>query len=165
MFLSFQDAASILLVGAGATAVMDLWLALLKRLGMPGLDMAYLGRWAGHLLRGRLRHDAIAKAAPIAGERAIGWALHYAIGVLFAALLVLVAGMEWLEAPTFLAAVTLGLATVAAPLLVMQPAMGAGIASSRTPTPVRNTLRSVANHAVFGAGLYLIAIILSSVTR
>jgi hypothetical protein len=39
----------------------------------------------------------------------------------------------------------------------MQPAMGAGIASSRTPTPLKNSLRSLANHAVFGLGLYLSA--------
>ncbi len=48
-------------------------------------------------------------------------------------------------------------ATVSAPLFVMQPAMGAGFAASRTPTPVRNVIRSIANHTVFGLGLYLAA--------
>jgi hypothetical protein len=43
------------------------------------------------------------------------------------------------------------------PFFVMQPAMGAGIAASRTPTPWRNRLRSLATHAVFGCGLYLSA--------
>jgi hypothetical protein len=42
-------------------------------------------------------------------------------------------------------------------LFVMQPAMGSGFAGRRTATPFRNCLRSVANHGVFGAGLYVAA--------
>jgi hypothetical protein len=44
-----------------------------------------------------------------------------------------------------------------APLFVLQPLLGAGFASSRTATPMKNVLRSIANHAVFGLGLYLLA--------
>ena len=62
-----------------------------------------------------------------------------------------------------LPALAWGLATAAVPLFVMQPAMGAGIASSRTPTPLLNALRSVANHAVFGLGLYFGAIALARI--
>jgi hypothetical protein len=47
---------------------------------------------------------------------------------------------------------------VVAPLFVMQPAMGAGIAGLRTPSPGMNRLQSLANHAVFGLGLYLAAV-------
>lgn len=46
-------------IGAGATVVMDMWLLLLKRLNVPGLNFALLGRWAGHMLRGRLAHQSI----------------------------------------------------------------------------------------------------------
>lgn len=47
------------LIGAGATLVMDLWALLLKRLfGLPSLDYALVGRWLGHLPRGRLTHPA-----------------------------------------------------------------------------------------------------------
>lgn len=145
------------LVGIGATAVLDLWLALLKRLGLPGLDMALLGRWVAHLPRGRFVHAAIGRAEPVAGERAWGWLVHYAVGVAFAALLVGLQGTRWLHAPTLLPALGFGVATAAAPLFVMQPAMGAGFAASRTPTPLKNCLRSLASHAVFGAGLYLSA--------
>ena len=38
-----------------------------------------------------------------------------------------------------------------------QSCKGAGFASSRTPAPLANSLRSLANHAVFGLGLYLSA--------
>lgn len=151
----------VVLIGAGATVVMDAWLMLLKRMGVKTLDFALVGRWVGHLARGQVAHAAIAKASPVAGERLLGWATHYAVGVGFAALLVGLNGLRWLDSPTLLPALAVGVATVAAPLFVMQPAMGAGFAASKTPTPVRNCLRSLANHAVFGLGLYLAARLLA----
>ncbi|MGE4239192.1 DUF2938 domain-containing protein [Ramlibacter sp.] len=160
-----DDATRILFIGSGATAVMDAWLFLLKRFGIAGLNFAMVGRWVGHLVRGRFAHAAIAKAAPIRGEVALGWFTHYAIGVVFASMLVAIAGESWPGDPQLLPAVAFGLATVAAPLLVMQPAMGAGIASSRTPTPLANSLRSVVNHTVFGAGLYLAAACIEWISR
>lgn len=154
-----------LLIGIGATAVMDAWLLLLRRLGVPTLNFALIGRWVGHLARGRLRHDPIGRARPVAGEGALGWLTHYAVGIAFAAALVGLQGPGWLAQPRLLPALGLGLATVAAPLLLMQPAMGAGFLASRTPTPLRNCLRSVANHAVFGLGLYLCAAGLAWISR
>jgi len=162
MDLLLQDLAHIALVGIGATAVMDLWLALLGRLGVPTLNFAFIGRWAGHALRGRWKHDAIAKSPPVAGEMALGWLVHYAVGVFFAGVMAGVAGMTWMRSPSVLPALLLGMGTVVAPLFVMQPAMGAGFASSRTATPLKNCLRSLMNHAVFGVGLYLAAAALQS---
>ena len=147
-------------VGLGATAFFDAWLLLLKRLGVPTLDFALLGRWVGHMPRGRLRHAPIGASTPVRGEVALGWLAHYAVGLGFAALLVLLAGPEWLLRPTPLPALLVGLGSVLAPLFVMQPAMGAGIAGQRTPAPWRNRLRSLANHTVFGMGLYAAAVAL-----
>jgi Protein of unknown function (DUF2938) len=160
-----DGAIRVVLIGVGATVAMDAWRLLMKRLRVPTPDFALVGRWAGHLARGRWSHAAIAKAAPVAGERALGWALHYATGVAFAALLVAIAGTAWMRSPTPLPALVVGLGTVAVPLFVMQPAMGAGIASSRTATPLKNTLRSVANHAAFGVGLYLAAVAVAAAWR
>ena len=150
-----------IIIGIGATAVMDLWLALLKRMGVKTLNMAFIGRWAGHLARGRFVHDSIAAAPALTGEKALGWLVHYATGIAFAAALVAVAGGSWLRAPSLGPALAVGIATVGAPLFVMQPSMGLGVASSKTPAPLKNCLRSLANHAVFGAGLYLAALALS----
>ncbi|MCG2596221.1 MULTISPECIES: DUF2938 domain-containing protein [Burkholderiales] len=144
------------LIGVGATLVMDLWALLLKRLfNAPSLDYAMVGRWIGHLPRGRLTHPGIARSAPIAGERAIGWIAHYAIGVLFALLLLALWGPAWAARPTLLPALIVGIATVAAPFLILQPGMGAGIAASRMPKPGVARLRSLMAHASFGIGLYL----------
>lgn len=59
-------------IGIGATVVMDVWGLLLRRLGVATLDFAMVGRWAGHLLGGRVRHQAIAKAEPVRHELALG---------------------------------------------------------------------------------------------
>lgn len=149
----------IVFTGIGATAVMDLW-CLLRRplLGVAPPNYGLVGRWVGHMAHGRFRHDAIGKAAPVRGERLLGWSVHYATGVAFAALLVAIAGPAWLQQPAFVPALLVGLGTVAAPFLLMQPGMGAGIAASRTPDPRAARLQSLVTHAVFGAGMYLSAL-------
>lgn len=151
-------------IGIGATVVMDGWLLALRRAGLPILDFAMLGRWAGHLAHGRFLHADIRRAAPVGGERALGWLVHYAVGIGWAAALVFVQGAAWLQGPTLLPALAWGVATVVAPLFVLQPAMGAGVASSRTATPLKNVLRSLANHTVFGLGLFLGAVALARLT-
>jgi hypothetical protein len=149
----------LVLIGVGATVVMDAWLMFLKWLKVPTLNFAFIGRWIGNGLGFRWAREGIAKAPPVRGELQLGWLAHYATGVLFAALLVGVCGMEWSQAPTLVPALMTGIATVLIPLFIMQPAMGAGIASSRTPRPLLNCLKSLANHAVFGIGLYLAALL------
>jgi hypothetical protein len=160
-----QDLIRIVLIGIGATAAMDAWLWLLKRMNLPALNFAFIGRWVGHWHNGKWAHDSIAKAAPVKGELALGWLVHYATGVAFAALLVSIYGMAWINSPRLLPALAVGIGTVVVPFLVMQPAMGAGIASSRTLTPVRNCIRSLTNHAVFGIGLYLAAIFIAWISQ
>jgi len=152
-----EDVLRILLTGIGATAIMDAWLLVMRRLGIPTLNFAFVGRWVGHAWRGRFTHASIAQARPIRGEVALGWIAHYATGLVFAALLAGIQGLAWLRAPTLMPAVATGVATVAVPLFLIQPGMGVGVASSRTPTPLKNCLRSVLTHAVFGLGLYLSA--------
>jgi Protein of unknown function (DUF2938) len=146
-----------ILIGAGATVVMDVWAAVLRRFGVPSLNFAFLGRWVGHLPRGRWLHQSIAKTEPIQGELLIGWCAHYSIGITFAALLLAVFGVQWGRSPTLLPALLIGIVTVVAPLFILQPALGAGIASSKTPAPVFNRVKSLLTHTVFGVGLFLAA--------
>lgn len=144
-----------LYIGVGATTLMDLWgLARKPLLGIAPPNYALVGRWIGHMSRGRFRHDSIAASAPVRGEAIIGWTTHYLVGVAFAALLIGIFGPAWLRQPTVGPALAVGIGTVAAPFLVMQPGMGAGIAASRTPRPGSARLQSVITHAVFGLGLY-----------
>lgn len=153
---------SAILIGAGATALTDLWAIVRQRLGGGAApDFGLVGRWIAWMPRGRFHHAAIAKAAPMPHERAIGWAAHYLIGIAFASLLLAICGIEWARHPTIGPALIVGVLTVAAPFLILQPGMGAGIAASRTPEPAAVRVRSVVTHAVFGLGLYLTAWVLS----
>lgn len=162
----FDVLAGGLVMGVSGSALMDAWsLVLRRRFHVATLDYALLGRWIGHMVRGRFVHQRIAAAAPIPGERPLGWLAHYAIGVTFAFVLLAAVGVEWLRSPTILPALLVGLGTIVAPWFVMQPAMGAGIAGSRTPSPRATRLRNLGTHAVYGVGLYLAALALSTIQR
>jgi hypothetical protein len=151
-----------ILIGVGATMVMDLWALLLRQFGIPSLNFAFLGRWIGHLPQGHWMHESVARSAKVRGELLIGWCAHYSIGISFAALLLSTFGLKWARSPSLLPALFIGVVTVLAPLLILQPALGAGIASSKTPTPVFNCIKSLATHTVYGFGLYLVALATAS---
>jgi hypothetical protein len=156
--------ARVAFIGIGGAAAMDAWSFVARRaFGVRGLDYALLGRWIGHLPRGRFTHERIAAAAPVAGERLLGWTAHYAIGIAFAALLVAIWGPAWVRAPTIGPALVVGIGTVVAPWFVMQPAMGAGIAGALTPDPSATRARNLVTHAVYGLGLYVGAVALAVV--
>jgi hypothetical protein len=162
---SLQEISRVLLIGGGATLVMDLWLLFLNRIGIPTLNFAFIGRWVGHCFRGRLAHRSIATAGQIPHELLLGWLTHYATGIAFAGLLVGLFGFSWAATPTLAPALLVGAGTVAFPWLLMQPAMGLGIAAARTPAPLMNRVRSLANHAVFGLGLFLSAGFIALISR
>jgi len=162
---SLPEISKVVLIGCGATLVMDIWLTLLKQAGVQTLNFAFIGRWVGHLFRGRVVHASISAAAEIRHELLLGWLTHYAVGISFALLLLGLAGIGWLHAPSLVPAIAIGVGTVAFPFLVMQPAMGLGIAASRTATPLRSVARSVANHFVFGLGLFISASLIEWISR
>jgi hypothetical protein len=151
-----------LLIGFGATAMVDVWALMRRRwLGIALPDHGLLGRWLGHMPSGRFGHEAISRAHPITGERPLGWTAHYLIGIALAALLPLLWGRAWLAQPSIGAALLIGVATVAAPFLLMQPGMGAGLAARRTSRPHAARLQSLITHLVFGFGLYASALVLT----
>ena len=63
-------------------------------------------------------------------------------------------GRSWAQHPTILPALAVGIGSVAAPFLLMQPGMGLGIAARRMPHPGAARLRSLVTHLLFGIGLY-----------
>lgn len=155
--LSIPGIGLVIFIGVAATAIMDVWLLVLSRVGVPTTNWRLVGRWVGQMPQGRFTHVSIAQATPVRGEHALGWFTHYAVGVAYAVGLVALVGAGWARQPTMLPALLFGLATVVAPLFVMQPAMGSGFAGSKTPSLFKSCLRSVANHVAFGLGLYVAA--------
>jgi hypothetical protein len=152
-------------VGLGATVLMDLWNLFLKRaFGIPSLNFCFLGRWIRHMPSGKFRHSNITLAQPKPLECSLGWCAHYLIGLVMGATFVLLAG-DWILAPTVLPALAFGVVTVVLPFLVLQPALGFGVASARTKSPAAARLKSLATHSVFGFGLYLSAQAISYLMR
>lgn len=155
---SVNNLSSIVLTGVGATAITDCWgFARKPLLGIPSPDYGLVGRWLSHMRHGQFHHASITASPPVHGEQVSGWVVHYLIGIAYAALLALIGGEAWLHNPTPWLALATGIGTVAAPFLVMQPAMGAGIAASRMRHPGSARLHSLLMHAVFGIGLYVSA--------
>jgi len=145
-----------LFVGIGATVLLDLANVARKHLlHIPLPDYGLVGRWIGHMAHGRFHHVRIASATPVRGESLLGWLIHYLVGVSFTVLLLAVWGVEWMRHPTIGPALLVGLGSVVAPFLIMQPAMGGGWAASRASRPTAARLQSLATHAIFGLGLYL----------
>jgi hypothetical protein len=153
-------------IGLGASLLMDLWNLFLKRtLSIPSLNYCLLGRWLRHMPGGTFRHAKIIEAAQKSFECTVGWIAHYTIGVVFALVFVLFVSRDWLASPTLLPALLYGIGTVVFPLFIMQPSLGLGIASSRTPNPPQARLKSLVTHTVFGVGLYVCALGASYVLR
>jgi hypothetical protein len=148
-----------LAIGVGATALLDLWALFLNRaFGIPLANWAVIGRWFAYLPRGRFAHDTIAETPAVPNELAIGWVMHYLVGVLFAATLLLIWGLGWARNPTLLPALIVGVVTVGCGWFVLHPGMGLGLAASRRPNAGQVRLIGLVNHVVFGFGLWLAAL-------
>ena len=144
-----------LAVGIGGTAAMDVWAILLSKLfGLALPNWGMVGRWFAHIPRGTLAHKDISRAQPVANERAIGWFAHYAIGILYAGVLIAIEGPGWSANPTFLPALIIGLVTVGAGWFILQPGMGAGWAASLKLDPWRIRMLNIAAHIAFAVGLF-----------
>ncbi|WKD25465.1 DUF2938 domain-containing protein [Pseudoalteromonas sp. KG3] len=157
---SALDWLAAIVIGIGATAILDLWALLLGKFGISSLNFCMVGRWLCFMRYGKWQHLAINKAAAQPNECAIGWFSHYFIGVIFALLFLLLMPSSWLAAPSLAPALLFGLLSVAMPFFVMQPALGLGIAAAKTLAPMAARVKSILSHAVFGVGLYLSAMVL-----
>src|SRR6185295_2406232 len=100
-----------IVVGIGATLVLDLWALFLRRVfNVPLPNYCLVGRWLQYMPAGTFKHKSIAAAPGKDSECTLGWIAHYAIGALFALALVVLASPKWLQQPTILPALLLGVA-------------------------------------------------------
>jgi hypothetical protein len=144
------------LIGIIATLGMDIWAAIVKHvLRLPTADWSLVGRWFGHMPRGVFVHRPIADSAAISNELAIGWVAHYVTGIVYGLAYLSIVQVLFSSGPTLTSALVFGLVTLAAPWLIMQPSMGAGIFASGTPRPSVMRLINLSMHLVFGMSLYV----------
>lgn len=157
MELVFQT----VIAGIGATLFMDLWSLWQKHiLGLPALNYALVGRWILWLPRGKLRHHTILSTSQMRGEMFTGWTFHYVTGIVFSAVPLVLNGTDWFREPTLVTGVLTGLLTLSAPFLILQPALGFGVAASHTSRPWLSRTLSLLTHLVYGVGLYIAASLL-----
>lgn len=147
-------------IGIGATLTVDIWIYFLGLFNIKSLDYRFVGRWISNFPMGKVFHKNIMQTEPVKGELFIGWLAHYLIGINFTILLFLFYGKEWIDNPDIYSAVVFGIITVVAPLFIMQPAFGFGIASSNLPKPNIRRLKSLFTHLIYGIGLYITAILI-----
>lgn len=144
-------------IGIIATCFMDLIAIVQRRLfDIPSLNYAMVGRWLGHIPKGRFIHrPTIGQSSSIPGESILGWTAHYVIGILFAAIFIVISDHQWTTMLGPIWPIMFGAVTVVVPFLLLQPGMGAGIAAHRTPSPWSARARSLMAHVTFGIGLWL----------
>lgn len=149
-------ASQILLAGVVATLIQDSWTFLLKTVtGRSPGDWALIGRWLAWMPRGVFVHRPITATPAVPGEAAIGWIFHYAVGIIYAALYLLIMELGIGSGATPISAVVFALVLLAAPWFVMQPALGLGFMAAQAPNPATVRAINVSVHAWFGIGLYL----------
>ncbi len=144
-------------VGVLATLSMDAVFLAAGRLGgsrfasdKVGLEL--VGRWAGGLARGRLRHEDMAAEPALRGEAALGLAVHYVTGIALTR-----AYHEALRRggrkPSLASATAFGAATALLPLLVMYPSWGIGPFALRSGEAARLLRIMLLGHTAFGAAI------------
>ena len=151
MDLVLQD----VLIGIVATVCIDIWAAIAKYVfGLPTADWRMVGRWFGYIPKGILIHRPISATPPIRNELVLGWAGHYVIGAAYGLAYLYIVLVMLSDQPSLFSGLVFGVATLFAPWLIMQPAMGAGLFASRAPRPAVVRLVNVSMHALFGVSLY-----------
>lgn len=151
-----------LLIGVFATAALDLWNILLNRTGgFPLPNWSFIGRWFMQTLSGRPYQPDIAGVPAHPNETAIGWAFHYAVGVAFAAALLLI-WPGWARNPTFWPPMIVGWVTIGCGWFILAPLLGGGMAHSRKADATTPRLLNIAAHTVFGLAMWIAGLALQA---
>lgn len=147
-------AINMVVAGVFATVVLDIWQRILHAAtGIAPTNWGIVGRWFAHMQHGRFVHAAIGEAAPVAGEAALGWIMHYLIGIAYGVVYVWMMAALF-DGPTLLNGFLFGLASVVIPWFLMQPCLGAGIMGAKAPNPNIPRYGALAAHCIYGVALY-----------
>lgn len=151
-----MSALHVLVVGVIATITLDLWQQILRLVfGIPITDWAMIGRWVGHFRDGQFVHRDIGKATPVAHERALGWLVHYVVGIGYAVVYLLLMAFVFRSPPDLPSALAFAAVSVVVTWFFMEPILGAGVMASRTPKPAVVRAQDLTSHLSLGVGLYV----------
>lgn len=144
------------IIGVVGGAAFDVWNWLAQRyFAVRAPNWAILGKW--------LLAPFAAAPAPVAAgppvftplQQGLGAVAHCLTAVVFAAALLVVAGPSWVAHPSPLPAIAVGLVTTIFPWLIIMPALGHGIAASKTPIANKIRVATIVSHLVMGLGFYV----------
>ncbi|EKF72814.1 hypothetical protein A11A3_16777, partial [Alcanivorax hongdengensis A-11-3] len=158
--LTTRLACFITIVGIGSTIALDLWGLLISRLtGRAASDWGLVGRWLLGITRGNWVLDRCNENRPNALEKIMGWGFHYLVGLIYAALLPLLWGADYIAQPSVFPVFVIGVVVSSlAGLLILTPGMGGGVLASRTPNPAATISYVLVAHLVFAVAQYLLAL-------
>ncbi|MEQ8357252.1 MAG: DUF2938 family protein [Kiloniellaceae bacterium] len=150
--------------GLFATAMLDIWQRMLFAAAkIPPANWSLIGRWFAYIPRGRIVHRPIGDTPAVAGELALGWSMHYLVGLVygFAYLGLMVYGLD--RQPSLLNGAVFGAASVVIPWFIMQPGLGIGVMGRLTPNPAVPVLNALASHLIYGVALFAGAALAASI--
>ncbi|WP_193370652.1 DUF2938 family protein [Pelagibius marinus] len=140
--------------GVFATIVLDLWQRVLFVIsGIPPTNWALIGRWFAHLPRGRFIHRPIGESAAVPGELALGWVMHYLVGLIYGFVYVGLMTYGFDRLPSVSNGAAFGAASVVIPWFILQPGLGIGVMGRLAPNPLVPRLNALVSHIIYGIAL------------
>ena len=145
----------VLVVGVVATAALDAWQQVCRlAFGLPITDWGLIGRWVGHFKDGEFAHPDIARAPPIPNERAIGWLVHYAVGIGYAFSYLAFMWLALGAPPSLVSALVFAALSVSVTWFFMEPVLGAGPMARNAPHRPAVLAHDFSSHLALGVGLW-----------
>jgi Protein of unknown function (DUF2938) len=152
-----------LIVGVAATLMLDVLQQLMKLIfGWPASNWGIIGRWAAGLPQGKFVNTEIGKSPAVENEQALGWLVHYGVGIAYGAIYLFLVYVVFGTTPGFVPAMIFGLGSILVTWFMMEPALGAGVMGANTPDPTVTRLHDLGSHFGFGLGLYLGGLLIGS---
>lgn len=153
-----------LMVGIGSTLVLDIWGVLLfKMKGITPTNWGMVGRWLMGLRQGEWVATQQNVQSPSLIEKISGWSFHYLVGIAYAVILVLAWGTPFIQSPTLLPIILVGIVlSTFAGLMLFMPAMGVGFCGRKIPNQGKALLMMIIAHTVFALGQYIFALLYAS---
>lgn len=145
-----------LFVGVGSTVILDVFVLLVEKyLKIPGTDWGVVGRWLLGLSHGQLVLKSESTSSTTSFEKLLGWGFHYFVGVSYAALIIIIYGVGFIENPTIVPALIVGLfISTLAGLMILMPGLGLGFMGRLVEGWVAMFAYLFIAHAIFSFGQY-----------
>lgn len=144
-----------ILVGLLATATFDLLYLVIYLVNGSIVDWTMLGRISAYFItKGEFIAFEWASMPPVYYENAIGWCVHYSVGVVYAFFYVYFILKQFKYPNKVWKSISFLLVMTVFPFFVLDPLSGSGILDLKTVHPVINILLTFCVHSFYGLFLW-----------